>query len=117
MGYTQGRKHAPQQRDVRHCISNGKDIFGDWLDGLKDRMGRAAILKRIDRVEEGNFGDHRPVGEGVFEIRIHFGPGYRIYYGEDGPRIVLLLCGGDKGTQRKDIGRAQEMWAAYRRLK
>jgi putative addiction module killer protein len=96
---------------------DGKDIFGEWLGGLRDISARAAILKRIDRVEEGNFGDHRSVGGGVWEIRIHEGPGYRVYYGEDGPKIVLLLCGGDKKTQRKDIGKAQRLWADYRRLK
>lgn len=107
----------PRSREVLHYVTNGKDVFGEWLDGFKDISGRAAILKRIDRVEEGNFGEHRSVGNGVSEIRIHYGPGYRVYYGEDGPRIVLLLCGGDKGTQKKDIRRAQELWAEYRRLK
>ena len=80
-------------------------------------MGRAAIRKRIDRVEEGNFGDHRFVGGGVWEIRIHYGPGYRVYYGEDGPKVVLLICGGDKGTQKKDVRKAQELWAEYGREK
>ena len=108
----------PQQYKVFHYVtSDGKDIFGEWLDRLKDITARAAILKRIDRAEEGNFGDHRSVGGGVWEIRIHHGPGYRVYYGEDGPKIVLLLCGGDKKTQRKDIGKAQRLWADYRRLK
>lgn len=73
--------------------------------------------KRIDRVEDGNFGDRGFVGGGVWEIRIHYGPGYRVYYGEDGPAIVLLLCGGDKGTQRRDIRSARELWAEYRREK
>ena len=107
----------PRKREVLHCVVNGKDVFGEWVDDLKDVSGRAAILKRIDRVEEGNFGDHRPVVGGVSEIRIHFGPGYRVYYGEDGPRIVLLLCGGDKGTQKKDVHKAQELWTEYRRVK
>lgn len=107
----------PHKREVLHFVSGDKDIFGTWLEELKDIAGRAAILKRIDRVEEGNFGDHRFVGAGVWEIRIHFGPGYRVYYGEDGPTIVLLLCGGDKGTQTKDIRRARELWAEYRSAK
>jgi len=105
------------KREVLHYVVDDKDVFGDWLEGLKDVVGRAVILKRIDRVEEGNFGDHRSVGSGVWEIRIHYGPGYRVYYGEDGPRIVLLLCGGDKGTQKKDIRKAQELWAEYGRAK
>lgn len=104
-------------RRVLHYILGDEDVFGEWLEGLKDTVGRAGILKRIDRIEEGNFGDHRSVGGGVWEIRIHFGPGYRVYYGEDGPRIILLLCGGDKGTQKKDIRRAQELWVEYRRAK
>lgn len=104
----------PRKREVLHIVSGGKDLFGEWLENLKDAVGRAAILKRIDRVEDGNFGDRRFVGAGVWEIRIHYGPGYRVYFGEDGPRIVLLLCGGDKGTQRKDIRRARELWAEYR---
>jgi len=114
IGYNTNR---PLKRDVLHLVSDGKDVFGGWLDGLKDVSGRAAILKRIDRVEEGNFGDHRSVGGGVWEIRIHHGPGYRVYYGEDGPRIVLLLCGGDKGTQRTDIRKAIRLWGRYGTLK
>jgi putative addiction module killer protein len=109
--------NQPRPREILSYVSYGKDVFGDWLDELKDGAGRAAIRKRIDRMEDGNFGDHRSVGEGVFEIRIHFGPGYRVYYGLDGPRIVLLLCGGDKATQRKDIPKAQVLWAEYWRLK
>lgn len=107
----------PHKREVLHYVTNGKDVFGEWIDGLKDISGRAVILKRIDRVEEGNFGDHRSIDGGVWEIRIHYGPGYRVYYGEDGPKVVLLLCGGAKGTQKKDIRRAQELWAEYRGVK
>ncbi len=74
----------PQQRKVFHYVTiDGKDIFGEWLGGLRDISARAAILKRIDRIEEGNFGDHRSVGGGVWEIRIHEGPGYRVYYGNN----------------------------------
>ena len=106
----------PTSRDVRHVLtSSGKNVFGEWLIDLKDRAARAQILKRIDRIEDGNFGDHRSVGEGVWELRIHFGPGYRVYYGEDGPILVLLLCGGDKRTQEKDIQRAKTFWRDYRR--
>lgn len=107
----------PRRRKVLHYVSHGKDVFGDWLDGLKDIACRAAILKRIDRVEDGNFGDHRAVGQGVWELRVHHGPGYRVYYGEDGPQVVLLLCCGDKARQHADVRRAQELWAEHRRLK
>lgn len=107
----------PEKRRVLHYVAAGRDLFGEWLDGLADIMARAAILKRIDRVEEGNLGDHRGIGHGVSELRVHYGPGYRVYYGEDGGRIVLLLCGGDKRGQKKDIRRAQKAWADYRRQK
>lgn len=107
-----------RKREVFHYVAaNGKDVFQEWIDGLKDISGRAIILKRIDRVEEGNFGNHGSVGNNVWELRIHYGPGYRVYYGEDGPKIVLLLCGGAKDTQKKDIHRAHELWADYRRIK
>ncbi|PJB26454.1 MAG: addiction module killer protein [Elusimicrobia bacterium CG_4_9_14_3_um_filter_62_55] len=112
MGGTRSRKCR-----IVHYLAEGRDLFGEWLDGLKDIAGRAAVLKRIDRLEDGNPGDHRPVGGGVFELRIHHGPGYRAYYGVDGVKMVLLLCGGDKKTQKKDIRRAREFWNKHRRLK
>ena len=77
--------------------------FDKWFDGLKDTKGRFRIQARIDRAELGNFGDCEPVGEGVSEMRIHFGPGYRVYFAQRGAVIVLLLVGGDKSTQAKDI--------------
>jgi len=86
----------PQKRKVLHYTVAGKDLFNEWLDGLRDISGRTAIVKRVERIVEGNFGDHRSVGDGVLELRIDFGPGYRVYYGEDGPVIVMLICGGDK---------------------
>ena len=107
----------PQIRKVRHYFFNGKDLFQEWLCGLKDLSAKVAIVKRIGRVMEGNFGDRRYVGEGVWELRVHYGPGYRIYYGEDGPRVILLICGGDKGAQQKGISRAIELWAGYKRGK
>ncbi len=83
------------------------DDFSDWLHGLKDRRARAYILVRIDRAEAGNYGDYKPVGEGVFEMRIDQGPGYRVYFVERGKEIVILLAGGTKKTQKKDILRAR----------
>ena len=77
--------------------------FDKWFDGLKDTKGRFRIQARIDRAELGNFGDCEPVGEGVSEMRIHFGPGYRVYFAQRGSLIVLLLVGGDKSPQAKDI--------------
>ena len=105
-----------RRREVFHYLDNRqKDVFQEWLDNLKDVRGRAIILKRIDRIEEGLFGDHRYVGEGVWELRIDFGPGYRIYYGEENLTVVLLLLGGDKTSQKKDISLAHTFWADYRR--
>jgi len=83
--------------------------FDTWLSALKDKLGRARIIHRIRSAEHGNFGDCEPVGEGVSEMRINFGPGYRIYYTRRGEVIYLLLLGGDKSTQKRDIKRAIEM--------
>ena len=85
------------------------DVFVRWLDNLGDRRGRAKILARLDRVAEGNLGDTKPVGEGVAELRIPFGPGYRMYYTKRRNIVIILLLGGDKSTQEKDIKRAIQM--------
>ena len=83
--------------------------FLDWLTALRDVQARARIAKRIDRVALGNFGDTKPVGDGVSELRFTFGPGYRVYYTRRGDVVVILLCGGDKGSQERDIERAKAM--------
>ena len=85
------------------------DVFARWLDALRDAKGRARILARLDRLAEGHAGDAKPVGEGVSELRIDVGPGYRVYYKKTGRIVIVLLCGGDKGTQRRDIERALRM--------
>lgn len=85
------------------------DDFDAWLVGLKDNLARARIVHRIRSAEHGNFGDCEPVGEGVSEMRIHVGPGYRVYYTRRGAAIYLLLLGGDKSSQKRDIKRAIEM--------
>jgi putative addiction module killer protein len=85
--------------------------FDKWVDGLADLTGRAKIYLRIERAAAGNLGDVRSVGEGLHEMRINFGPGYRIYYRQAGKTIVLLLCGGDKSTQAADIKRAKRLSA------
>ena len=84
-------------------------IFDDWFSALRDRQGKLRIQARIDRAELGNFGDCAPVGEGVSEMRNHVGPGYRIYFVERGLEIVVLLAGGDKSTQAKDIKLAHKL--------
>ena len=83
--------------------------FNAWLASLKDKVGRARIIHRIRSAEHGNFGDCEPVGEGVSEMRIHFGPGYRVYFTRHREVIYLLLWGGDKSSQKRDIKRAIEM--------
>ena len=85
------------------------DEFNGWLSALKDPVGKALIARRIERAEAGNFGDCEPVGEGVSEMRIHHGPGYRVYFTRRGEVVYLLLSGGDKSSQKRDIKRAIEM--------
>ena len=85
------------------------DVFVRWLDSLADLRGRAKILSRLDRVADGNMGDAKPVGKGVSELPIRFGPGYRVYYAKRGNTVIILLLGGDKSSQEKDIQRAIQM--------
>lgn len=79
------------------------DVFAEWLDDLRDLRARARVQARIERLAMGNPGDVRPVGEGVSELRIDYGPGYRVYFTRRGPELVILLAGGDKSTQPEDI--------------
>ena len=90
-------------------IFHRSDEFNAWLTALKDKLGRARILHRIRSAEHGNFGDCEPVGAGVSEMRIHVGPGYRVYFTRRGEVVYLLLIGGDKSSQKRDIKRALEM--------
>jgi len=92
----------------------GNEPFIEWLEAIKDKAMQVRIRSRLLRMEDGNFGDHRSIGEGIFELRLHFGPGYRIYYGQLGNEIVLLLAGGDKSTQKHDIQRVKYYWYDYR---
>ena len=85
------------------------NIFVDWLTALSDRRAAARIQARLDRLALGNPGDVKPVGEGVSEMRIDYGPGYRVYFTRRGVLLVLLLCGGDKSTQAKDIAQAKRL--------
>ena len=87
----------------------------EFVDSLKDREGAARIRVRVTRVEFGNLGDHRSVGQGVVELRIHFGPGYRVYAGLQGKELIVLLCAGAKDSQDKDIQKAMDFWGDYRR--
>lgn len=85
----------------------------EWLHSLRDGRTRAIILARLARVRLGNLGNTRSVGEGVQELKIDYGPGYRVYFGHDGPQLILLLNGGDKSTQDEDIAIAKTYWQAY----
>ena len=93
---------------------DGRSPFGDWLRSLRDARARARVRIRLDRLKLGNPGDCKSVGSGVQELRIDYGPGYRIYCGLDGAYLVLLLFGGDKRTQRQDIRTAMRYWEDYR---
>ena len=97
-----------QQYTVIHYEEDGKDIIKNWLKSLKDFKARDAINRVISRLLDGNFGDHKPCRNGVWELRIDVGAGYRVYYSISGKEIILLLCGGSKSTQNKDIDKAVE---------
>ena len=92
---------------------SGSVPFSEWMDSIEGQPIYDLVMTRLERVETGNFGDHHPVGEGVSEIVIDFGPGYRVYYGLTGKELVILLAGGDKGTQQADIKTAKKYWSAY----
>ena len=83
--------------------------YGDWIDALKDRVGRARVQVRVDRLIHGNPGQHRDLTDGVSELKVDFGPGYRVYYSQRGTRLLLLLVGGDKSSQQKDIAKAIDL--------
>jgi putative addiction module killer protein len=100
--------------EIRHYLTSaGTDPYQRWLDKLKDLRERVTIQRRIDRMANGNFGDHRFCRNGVWELRIQFGPGYRVYYGREGETVVVLLCGGSKRTQSTDINKAVGYWLDY----
>lgn len=102
-------------QDVKHYVTAaGLDVFATWIDGLRDRQAVARVLVRIDRLALGNFGDCKSVGGGVSELRIDWGSGYRVYFARVGQAIVLLLCGGDKRTQQRDIEHAKAYLHDYK---
>lgn len=101
-------------RELRiFVVANGHQPFTEWMNTLSIE-NRAIIRNRLDRIEHGNFGDSKSLGDGVFELRIHAGPGYRVYYGVDGKKIILLLNGGDKSSQVRDIKVAKRYWNEYK---
>lgn len=105
-----------QPREIQNYLTaEGRSPYEEWLDSLRDTRARHKIDNGLRRIQLGNLGDYRSVGEGVFELRIDYGSGYRVYFGQVGTTIVLLLCGGDKSTQAQDIRKAQEYWRDYER--
>ena len=98
----------------RYLTEGGRDVFGEWMAGLKDAKTRAKIVARIDRLAVGNFGDCKALGGGLLELKIDWGPGYRVYYELIGKEWVLLLAGGDKRRQSSDIDRARKYLADYK---
>jgi putative addiction module killer protein len=101
--------------DVReYQTRNGRKPVKEWLDGLRDYRIRTRIVARLDRLRAGLKGDWKSVGGGICELRIDHGPGYRVYYGQDSETLIMLLCGGDKSTQRKDIEKAHVDWKDYK---
>ncbi|MDR3409981.1 MAG: type II toxin-antitoxin system RelE/ParE family toxin [Formivibrio sp.] len=95
-------------------LENGRVPFDDWYNSLIDKKMRAAVNIRLAQIRLGNFGSCRPVGEGVKELKIDLGPGLRVYYAEHGGRLVLLLGGGDKSTQQRDISTAIKLWKQFK---
>jgi putative addiction module killer protein len=103
------------QRILHYTTTDGRDVFQTWLDSLRDQVAKARILVRLNRLAAGNIGDCKPVGDGVHELRIHHGPGYRIYFSYAGRELVVLLNGGDKQQQAADISKAKKYCADFRR--
>jgi putative addiction module killer protein len=102
-------------RELRiYETEQGEVPFSSWLYSLRDREAKARIRKRLDRIELGNLGDYRSVGEGVFEFRIDYGSGYRVYFAQVDLLIILLLYGGDKSTQERDIIKAKQLWSDFK---
>ncbi len=104
---------AQPKQVIVYADDSGREPFTVWLHGLRDVMGRQRILARVTRLAHGNYGDYAPVGEGVQELRMFFGPGYRVYFGEHERNIVVVLCGGDKDSQHRDIPQAHAYWREY----
>lgn len=108
-------KMEVRPRTVRtYVASDGDEPFQEWFNRLKDKKVRSAVLARIDRLRSGNFGDHRRLTGDLYELRIHYGAGYRVYFGDVDGETVVLLCGGSKRTQKRDIQKAEEYWKEFR---
>ena len=103
-------------RRVRNYVTpEGREPYEEWVNSYRNRKTRAIIRERVNRLHLGNFGDYKRLTADLYELRIHYGPGYRVYFGMVDRVIVILLCGGSKKTQRRDIERAKEYWEELRR--
>lgn len=111
--YNQSVSGEPYAIEI-FTTKSGSSPFDDWFRSLRDEKAKAIVRVRLARVRQGNFGDRKPVGEGVMELRVQYGPGYRIYFAMSGKTVVLLLTAGDKSTQKKDIKKAIAYWNDYR---
>lgn len=105
---------AKRKQIIFYVADNGKQPFLKWFNSLKDLKTQAKINKRLRSISLGNLGDYKSVGGGVCELRINYGSGYRIYFGQDGDTLVILLCAGDKSSQKKDIDMAKKYWLNYK---
>ncbi len=109
--------HDVHPREIQiYRTPNGRQPFIEWLESIKDKTTQRRIRTRLAYLKAGNFGDFKSVGDGVFELRLNFGPGYRIYFGQVSSTIILLLCGGDKSSQVRDIEQARNYWLQYKEL-
>ena len=107
--------HSTRPRELQfYQTSKGREPFTEWFKTIRDTRVQSSIRSRLLYLEQGNFGDYRSVGEGVFKLRIHLGAGYRVYFAEIDNTIVLLLSGGDKASQTRDIRRAKTYWQEYK---
>ena len=109
------RNTYPREVEI-YRSRNGQEPFTEWLNTIRDQKTQRRIRTRLAALKLGNFGDYKSVGDGVFELRFRFGVGYRVYFGEVDNTIVLLLCGGDKSSQRRDIGYAKAYWLEYKEM-
>jgi putative addiction module killer protein len=112
-GYIRPVQEAGERELVEYQEPDGSVPFRAWLTKLKDRTARARIDARLLRIRRGNCGDAKSVGDGVHELRVDYGPGYRVYFAPVGDRVVVLLIGGDKRTQAADIKKAKKYWSTY----
>ncbi len=104
---------SEQRTVIVYQTISGAEPFTEWLNHLRDPVTRRRILRRLLQLEQGHYGDYKAVGGSLYELRFFFGPGYRVYFGEDGNKFIVLLSGGDKDSQSRDIQQAQAFWQEY----